>query len=169
MNTATIRIETVTDHERGCGWRKPGGLYLRAEGMGKPCGKLPFKLTECPCCHAGIKHKIGWSWINPKLLFGDTPCAKWHATKHDACRNCPMNAVSIPEKAGLIWVGRAFYETPADFLGEVNKLGVSRRIHNVPKGFKLGETWVFAAHKDAITEKCTCESPDLCDDCEGTG
>lgn len=161
-NTTPIVITDVVDRERGCGWRKEGGLYLRSEGLSRPCGKLPFKLDVCPCCNHGIKHKIGWSWINPRMLFAGKTC-----TRGTKCGNCPL--ATPPETAGLIWVGRSFYPTTKDFTIESNKMGVSRRIHNVPKGFKLGETIVFFAHKDAITEACPCKQPDLCADCEGEG
>ena len=31
-------------------------------------------------------------------------------------------------------------------------MGISRRIRNVPRDFKLGETWVFLGHPKAILE-----------------
>jgi hypothetical protein len=53
-------------------------------------------------------------------------------------------------KVGLLWVGEKFYATPADFVAEANRMGVSRRIPAVPKGFKVGETFVWLAHRGAV-------------------
>ena len=64
MNIQTI----VNESERGCGFRKKGGLYLVSEGLAAPCGKLPIPLTVCPVCGQGIKPSRGWTWINGKKL-----------------------------------------------------------------------------------------------------
>ena len=48
---------------------------------------------------------------------------------------------------GLIWVGEKFYPTPRAFLAEAKRMGISRRISAVPKGFMVGETWVLFAHR----------------------
>jgi len=149
-----VQIQTVVDSKRGCGWRKPGGFYFRTDGFNvTPCGKMPIPLTICPCCGNGIKPKIGFSWINPKPILTNFTC-----TSEDAkCATCPMGDL-VPEKAGLIWIGGAFYKTPGEFTAEAVKLGVSRRIHNVPKGFTIGKDWVFLAHRDAIAKTCeTCK------------
>lgn len=163
-------ITTVKDSKRGCGWRKPGGLYFRSSGMGMPCGRMPFELSVCPCCGAGVKHKIGFQWFNARQFMLATTCLKgWD------CAVCPMN--NAPDKAGLVWVGICFYETPDDFLKEADRLGVSHRIHNIPKGFKLGEDWVFVAHKKAFPKACpqcaTLPANDplraSCEECGGKG
>ena len=38
------------------------------------------------------------------------------------------------------------YPTPEAFIEEANRLGISKRITGIPKGFKLGEHYVFLAH-----------------------
>jgi len=136
-------IQTRVDSKRGCGWRKPRGLYLVSEGLSKPCGKLPLKLDICPCCGNGIKPARGWTWINPSLLVEPDKC------KSRGCGVCPLGTKPVTE-AGLIWIGEAHYKTPEAWMKEVKRLGVSRRIHRIPRGFKLGETWVFVAHRLAI-------------------
>lgn len=151
-----ITPQEVIDHERGCGWRKEGGLYLRAEGIGMPCGKLPIRLEVCPCCGTGIKPARGWTWFNPRPFVEPLPCASAQAVlagalSHNPCNTCVLS--TPPEKAGLLWIGEKFYPTPADWMKEADKLGVSRRISMVPKGFNVGETWVFAAHRKAIREE----------------
>jgi hypothetical protein len=135
-------MKVVVDHERGCGWRKPGGLYLISGGVSVPCGKLPVELSICPCCSQGIKPTRGWTWINASLLVKAGDCGSGQ------CAACPL--FLPPVKAGLMWIGGIFYATPGEFTEEAARLGVSRRIHAVPKDFKVGETWVFIAHRKAI-------------------
>jgi hypothetical protein len=55
-------------------------------------------------------------------------------------------------KAMLLWIGKQHYKTPADFMAEGVAQGISRRINAIPKDFKLGKTWVFLAHPEAISE-----------------
>jgi hypothetical protein len=43
-----------------------------------------------------------------------------------------------------------YYETPELFMAEARQQGISRRLNHMPKGFRLGEHWVFLAHPAAI-------------------
>ena len=54
------------------------------------------------------------------------------------------------DRVGLLWIGAQFYPTANAFLFEVGRMGISRRIRAVPRGFKLGEHWVFLAHPKCI-------------------
>lgn len=135
-------ITVKHEHARGCGYRKPGGLYLVAGRIGGPCGKLPIPLTVCPCCNQGIKFSRGFTWIGHKLV-SDAPCAT------DPCRICPVWH-GRHEKYGLLWVGEKFYPTPDDFIRETERQGVSKRIATVPKDFVLGVDWVLLAHRKVI-------------------
>ena len=155
--------EVITSHEerRGCGYRKPSksgvGIYLMGPELNAPCGRMPFELKACPACGGGIKPSRGWNWITPRALFGPAPehpltyglgaaCAHYP----ELCQGCPLG-LAIPEgKHGLIWIGEAHYPTPADFLLEAKKLGLSRKIGALPKGFELGKTVVYLAHRKAI-------------------
>ena len=145
---------------RRCGYRKVGGLYLVADGLAETCHRLPFELSVCPTCHAGIKPARGWSWLAARALF--TPgCIPPGVAPADvlyrapcAAEHCPRCVVCSPELfpegshgAGLLWIGQQFYPTPHDFTGEASMLGVSRRIARIPRGFKVGETWVLLAHQ----------------------
>lgn len=138
-------IQKRREGKRGCGWRKPGGLYLVCRGLARECGKLPIPLVVCPTCGGGIKPARGWTWINGTALAHDARC-RLEGTAN--CATCPL---SKPQgRVGLIWVGEAYYKTPADYVREVGAQGVSRRINAVPKDFKLGETWVWLAHRNTI-------------------
>lgn len=137
----------MSEQRRGCGYRKHGGLYMVAEGSAVGCGRFPIPLTICPCCSGGIKQTRSWTWVNPSLLLKDVPC-KSPGVWTVPCR-CPMAQIEREERAGLLWIGTAFYPTPEAFALEAAKMGVCRR-SAVPKDFKLGEHWVLMAHPKAI-------------------
>jgi hypothetical protein len=162
-----VVVEISHEQARGCGYRKPAkdgvGVYLVGPGDGVPCGRLPFKLHACPVCGGGIKASRGWNWIEPRKLFvpfypPDTMCGSdqlfdWPTGGVNPravrlfCQTCPLGG-AIPEgKHGLIWVGEGFYKTPEDFMAESRRMGVSRKIQQIPKDFELGKTWVFLAHR----------------------
>lgn len=146
--------------KRGCGYRKVGGTYLIGGTSGHDCDRLPIELTVCPCCKQGIKQSRGWTWLDLTRLVDGA---------HKDCHcfpGCPLcsDPKSIGE-VGLLWIGERFYKTPADFDREAGELGISRRIHNVPRNFKLGETWVLLAHAKAIS----CPEPICGEECERCG
>lgn len=140
-----MKIETRSEGRRGCGYRSPG-LYLVGGGLGEPCGKLPLPLTICPTCGGGIKPTRGWTWVNATALFDAVPCQ----AKPKQCRTCPIHYGL--DRAGLLWIGVAYYATPADFSREADTMGVCRRLAAIPKGLKVGPdgTWVLLAHRRAI-------------------
>lgn len=152
----TIQVQERIEDLRGCGWRKPGGIYLVGPPTGQDCCKLPLELTVCPTCGHGIHPARGWTWVEANKLFqSEVEGCRAHDRKLWAevtLRPCPLSNPNKLGKAGLLWVGEAFYKTPADFLDEARRMGLSRRIHSVPKGFRLGETWVLLAHRKAIPE-----------------
>jgi hypothetical protein len=150
----TIEIETRIEGKRGCGYRKPGGLYLIGPPTGHNCCKLPFPLTICPCCGAGIRPARAWTWVNSEKLFRDEPCVA--PLQADLAR-CPLSRPQDLGTAGLVWIGEKFYPTPESFLKEAREMGISRRIGTVPKDFKLGETWVLLAHRKGIIAEETYE------------
>jgi len=141
-------MKTVHDQKRGCGWRKKGGLFLVAESLLNPCGKLPLPLTVCPCCGAGIKPARGWTWVDGDKLFGHIPCP-YDEKKNNGCRCLLAWPIG---KCGLLWVGESFYPTPSDFCREVERQGVSRRLYRLPEKFIIGQTPVLLAHRRAVRE-----------------
>ncbi len=110
-----------------------------AGDVGSACCKLPFPLTVCSCCGAGIKQTRGFTWINSKL-FSDKTC-----TENSNC------IFSMPnEKMGLLWIGTKYYPTAEDFIKEANIQGLSRRIAQIPRELEVGKTWIALAHPKAI-------------------
>ena len=150
-------IRTSVEGARGCGFRKPGGLYLVSGQLSEPCTKLPIEMTVCPCCGGGVKQSRGWTWITPDPLLDPGPHG---SERHEAV--CPLGTAvdwSDGKRAGLIWIGHGFYKTPQEFTSEAAAMGVSRRIHNVPREFKLGETWVALGHSKTIPGECEHGAP----------
>jgi len=168
-------VKRVQDRKRGCGWRKPGGLYLVASGLSARCGKLPLELSVCPVCGSGIKPARGWTWVDGSALFDGVPCG----AAPERCAACPIGKGL--GRCGLLWIGGRHYKRPGDWTREANKQGVSRRIPALPRGFEVGKTWVLVAHRQALSLPCpTCEGllPTLdearvgdgaCPECNGTG
>lgn len=158
----------AVETKRGCGYRQVGGLYMVAGDIFSACDRLPFKLTICSCCGAGIKFSRGFTWIEPTKLFeGDhsvnSPCPICLPAKTISNKICPVCFPNIifgdlesnasadnDPRAGLIWIGATFYKTPSDFIAEGIEQGISRRIAAIPRGFELGNTWVFCAHINAV-------------------
>lgn len=157
-------ITICNEGKRGCGYRKPGGKYLMSGGPSVACCKLPHELDVCPCCGAGIKPSRGWTWIDPRPIFGlqtgiDEGCTKDHSGL------CPLSDAYLEEhkgeKMGLLWIGGRYYKKPEDWTKEAMQMGVSRRISQIPRDFKLGKTWVLVAHREHDTK--------VCPDCDGSG
>jgi hypothetical protein len=146
-----MNIQVKVEARRGCGYRVPGGLYLVTEGFGRVCGALPIELKTCPTCHQGIKPARSWTWINIAALVDQRGC-KFSGDEEKfeggGCGDCPIADAKI-QTAGLLWVGEKFYSTPDEFSKEAQHMGISRRISMVPRGFRVGETWVALAHRKA--------------------
>lgn len=165
-----MTVHVVVEGGRGCGYRKPGkdgvGIYLCGEALAAPCGRLPLPLEVCPCCSSGIKPSRGWTWITPSVLLGQPQPLDVLAGVQRRCRNeqdtvslrsgkppctlCPAGG-AIPEgRHGLLWVGEKFYGSPIAFTQEAAMLGVSRKLSALPRGFEVGKTWVYLAHRHAV-------------------
>ena len=148
--------------KRGCGYRKVNGIYLVMDAGGFECDRLPLELSVCPCCGEGVKFSRVFTWIQPQKLFGGDhvpPCTcqptdpTGEKIDEILLRVCPVCRPSYhfghDGKAGLMWIGEKFY-SPESFSAEAAQLGISKRISAIPHGFKVGETWIFLAHKKAV-------------------
>jgi len=145
-------VRTSVEGRRGCGFRKGGGLYL-VSGFEHPffCGKLPLPCDVCPTCSQGLKPARGWTWVDPSKLAEGVECLGHDGTPRQVshCHPCPLGGTVT--KAGLVWIGEQFYPTPESFMAECRKVGFSRRITQVPRGFEVGKTWVLLGHRKAGT------------------
>ena len=146
------------EKERGCGYRKVGGMYLMAGKVSAPCDRLPFELTVCECCGEGYKQSRGIRYVQPtKMLGGTHPRYYSSGIKTHGCNCLPLCPACNPNdvfgekgKAALMWIGAGHYPTPDDFIKEGAEQGISKRLSTVPKDFKIGETVVFFAHPKAL-------------------
>ena len=129
-----MTIPVSAETKRGCGYRQPGGLYLvePADAEKLPCGGLPIPLNPCAVCGQQFKQARAFTWIRPIELFA----AMGQACGSARCFGCPMGPENLPERAGLVWIGKQHYRTPEDFLAESNLMGMSRRIgRHLPREF----------------------------------
>jgi hypothetical protein len=139
--------------KRGCGFRKVGGIYLVSGDAWDDCDRLPFPIGYCPVCHEGMKFPRSPREINPLKLLGlHEQCTE---TPHDwgapagACRVCQPTE----EVAYLLGVGEQFYKTPAIFMEEAHRLGISKRVAAIPKKLEVGKTWVYLVHRHAMYDQ----------------
>jgi len=143
-----IRLEDL-EPRRGCGYRYVGKLYLVGKGISVGCHRLPLEIPDaCPVCGAKIKFHRGIQRIDFRRIFGgckeidkDYPC-------HITCPVC-----NPPGHGWLMWVGSKFYPRTIDFVEEAERIGISKAIARLPGDFKLGEDWVYLAHKKAVRKK----------------
>ncbi len=156
-------VPIVREGKRGCGYRKAGGLYLRSDGLGQPCGKLPLPLTVCPTCGEGIRPSRSATWVDALKLFASREC------DNSKCQDwlCPLSDGRIQDSFGedgrayLIWVGEYHYKHPEDFALEAEAMGISRRVNAVPRGFVLGTTCVLLAHVNTPLPREAVEPGDM--------
>lgn len=146
-------VKTVHDHARGCGWRKPGGYYIRSSGESFDCGRLPIPFVTCPCCGFGIKPSRQPTWVDADQLLMGLPGECKHKAE-GRCGACPLGKIDEGGadfgQALLIWIGESYYPTVDHFNREAGALGVSRRVQSVPHGFEIRKTWVLLAHPKGI-------------------
>jgi len=136
----------MPEEKRGCGYRKEGAMYLVGFGIPVECDRLPYELTVCPVCGEGVKQSRGFTWLNWFEFAG----------KHEGCRDkylCPLCDPKEGDIFGLLWVGKKFY-TPESFIQEAIKMGVSKRIAQIPNKLELGKTRILVAHPEAVTNIC---------------
>lgn len=154
----------MSEAERGCGYRKIGGLYLVADpGPALDCDGLPLHLDPCGCCGfepafsrnlQQIKaeyiiqaEKILHYRMHPEESGLDPEMAiEENCSCPDMCPICHAEGQTAQGiSLGLMFVGAQNY-TPESFIQESVKLGISKRIAEIPSWLKLGETWIFLAH-----------------------
>lgn len=138
--------------KRGCGYRKVGGMYLVGGYLAVPCDRLPMEVGACPVCGSGVHFSRGLAKIDAQYLFGTHAPQKKTKKKVDVTCTCePSCYVCYPREgiSFLMGVGEKYY-TPDEFIREAQLLGISKRIPQIPKEMKLGETVVYLVHKKAI-------------------
>jgi len=176
----------AVEAKRGCGYRKAGGLYIVAGGVGEPCERLPIPIVTCPTCgNDSVTRPRNFAWVGADYLAKmdpkckskvDPPVQAIHTKDPSArmidpaahCKRCPvcdplnnMGDAEPADQLGLMGVGEAHYPNPSDWSKEANLMGVSKRVGSLPKGLVIGKTWVVVTHPKAIKTKCP--------ECKGAG
>lgn len=138
----------AVEAERGCGFRKRGGIYLIGSGLGAPCDRVPLAIVPCDCCGELPRFHRGISKINPQKLWGPHvhEPAPYVSAEPVSCGEHDV-ICEPPSKAYLMWVGGEY--TMESFRDEAARLGVSKRIPAVPADFEIGD-WVFLAFQKAV-------------------
>lgn len=136
------------EDERGCGWRKVGGAYLVGSGISGVCDALPIPLEPCSECD----YVIPFSRAMQKIHIGYLASKLRDHVCHDTFLGCPICHYAREKRIPhfyVMWVSKRYY-TPASFIQEAIRLGVSKRIapQSLPKGFQIGTDWVYLAHKE---------------------
>lgn len=162
------------ESERGCGWRKIGGVYLVCEGSAWACDGLPVELKPCDCCDFTVHQARSMQPIHAGYLAS---LMKGHACK-DEFPSCPIcfygtdyhtiktaladpeimklkeserveRGLVLPKTFYLMFVSKEFY-TPESFMAEAATQGISKRVapNSLPKGFRVGTDWVFLGHQN---------------------
>ena len=165
----------MSESERGCGYRKIGGLYLVSDpGIHLNCDGLPLPLEPCGCC--GFKPPFSRNLQRIQAEYIIQAEKKKHQPENSdfeehrcSCPEvCPIcypqahesrlleNNVRVydfckPISYGLMFVGSQNY-TPESFIKEAINMGVSKRIPEIPSWLKLNETWIFLAHQKTPKE-----------------
>lgn len=153
-----MRIEVSVEHRRMCGWRRPDktgvGIYLVGPMAAEICERLPYYVKPCHGCGSVFRFFRGWMGVGPSERFSDEPRCGQNGLqenhRHELC------AVCSPEIAGpnamVVFVGKKFY-SPAEFVDEALKIGISKKIPNFPEWFEIGKTYVYLAHNEAVLKQ----------------
>lgn len=137
------------EKKRGCGYRKVGGLYLVGEGRTFVCDSLPLQLFPCDCCGFDIPWpQRSFMWVKKRYFEK----LSYVHRNNGECKCLPQCPICHPEnndqeKYGFMWVGKRHY-TPESFRLEAEERGACKRVNQIPKGLKLGETWVLLGHHE---------------------
>lgn len=128
--------------ERGCGFRKAGGLYLVGHGVSRECDRGFLIINACPVCGERPRFTRGIAKIDFAELFGE------HKPPLTECKDPPSCIICHPRRDVnhyLMWVGRDY--TMTSFVDEAIAMGVCKRIAQVPADFVVGRDWVYLARK----------------------
>lgn len=147
----------MPESERGCGYRKIGGLYLASDlGVQIACDALPLPLDPCGCCGFEPFPTRGLQRLKANYIqfLSDRKHKDMGIAECQDDAGCPVcypwgNADRECDSLnlGLMFVGGSYY-TPKSFIEESLKLGVSKRIPEIPAWLILGKTWILLAHKE---------------------
>jgi len=129
---------------RDTGYRRVGGLYLTSTILVYQCDRLPIPTATCPVCGHGIKFSRGLAKFDPVGMFG----------KHGPCTCLPDCPICYPKSrtSFTTGIGSRDYETRKSFIDEALELGISKKIFNIPKELKMGQTGIYVVYRVAAQQ-----------------
>lgn len=150
QNDFDMHKAIIVQHKelRGCGLRKEGGTYLVGAGLAKECDRGFLVIKACPICGERPHFTRGIAKIDFAKLFGE------HRPDFGRCKDGPDCVVCHPPRNinhYLMWVGRTY--TLDSFIREAKRIGVCKRIAQIPIDFVVGRDWVYLARKSANAKK----------------
>ena len=127
-----MEVRRVEEYARGCGYRKPGGIYLMSDGIQVNCDRLPFKAEQCEDCGHTYKNMRGLTSFWPHYFL---------RRENDRLPTCgvELKCPACDPPTGQHWaisVGVSFYPTTQDFVREANVMGISKRVGFIPPTLK---------------------------------
>src|SRR6266568_498238 len=115
----------AVEKERGCGYRKAGGIYVRGEiEKGIPVSWVPF------CTDYTFSR--GMAWAESERLFRTLTPPK------GGIEELLQERWRSYKRLALMWVGDRYY-TKQSFIEEAVSIGVSKRVANIPHDLKPGD------------------------------
>lgn len=133
-------VENIQIEERRCGKRIPGGLYFVGDIPVEDMSNFLPRRLKCSCGIPFLDFSRNVQKIQPYVYFPELRKGE----------DRPANMPALFDKKDNAWivsVGQAKgYATPGVFIEEAQRLGISRYIKEIPRGFKIGESWVFLLH-----------------------
>lgn len=154
---------------RACGYRQVGGLYLESDpGPAMVCDRLPLPITACEVCGAEPRFSRAIARIDPYTLWGLHMSGICQCPGACPCCN-PLRWPLPPEAPAslLMWVGSEY--TAESFIAEGVAQGISKRIHVIPKGLVVGQSWVYLAKLRIIPDTAQGWIPGLTGERAGYG
>lgn len=136
-----MEIIDIEAPERGCGTRQQGGFYMVGEIPTETTTFFPRSL-RCECGIQFIRPSRGAQHFYPGQV--------WKCLSGDEAQN-PYIHFPEDKKCWALTIDVSSYPTPAHYIEEGLRMGISRRLNNgLPKGFKIGEDYAFIIHSKAM-------------------
>lgn len=137
-----MKITEIKIKERACGKRKPGFYYfigdIPEDDMN---GWLP-RACRCACGVKFLKHSRNVQKFVPYDAYPELRPESKDKRKFASFK---------PEEA--VWVVSINvnnYPTVESYVSEAKEQGISRIIKQLPRGFKIGTSWVFLLHPNCF-------------------
>lgn len=138
----SLQVQEIQIEKRECGLRKPGGFYFVGD---VPEDDMNGWLPRACRCSCDIKFLKGSRNVQKFVPYDAYP--ELRPESKDPRKFAPFQ----PEE--VVWVvtiGVQHYPTVESYINEAKRQGISRYVKEIPRGFKIGTSWVFLLHPNAF-------------------